>query len=126
DPVGGSYAIETLTDKIEKEAGEHLDKIDSIGGMLAAIEGGWIQSQIHESAYRYQKSIETKERIIVGVNDFRMDEEQKIPTHISDSALEAAQIDSLSRAREGRDNGAATIAVERLESAARGADNLMP
>src|SRR5438034_1325484 len=59
DPVGGSYAIETLTDKIEKEVGEHLDKIDSIGGMLAAIEGGWIQSQIHESAYRYQKSIET-------------------------------------------------------------------
>jgi len=126
DPAGGSYAIETLTDKIEEEAGEQLKTIESMGGMLAAIESGWIQSQIHDSAYKYQKSIEAKERIIVGVNDFRADEVLKIPTHISDSALEAAQIASLSQARAGRDRRAAETAVARLEEAARGPGNLMP
>src|SRR4030095_12207318 len=81
DPTGGSYAIEALTDEIEQEVTKQLEKIESIGGMLQAIESGWIQRQIHESAYEYQQSIETKERIIVGVNEFRMDEEQKIPIH---------------------------------------------
>jgi methylmalonyl-CoA mutase N-terminal domain/subunit len=97
-----------------------------MGGMLAAIESGWVQSQIHESAYKYQRSIEAKQRIIVGVNDFRMDEEQKIPTYISDSTLESAQIESLSRVRAGRDSRAAVATVGRLEDAARGPDNLMP
>jgi methylmalonyl-CoA mutase, N-terminal domain len=126
DPVGGSYAIESLTDSIEKEVGEYLKRIDSVGGMLAAIESGWIQSQIHESAYKYQKSIETRERIIVGVNEHRMDEEQKIPIHVSDAALEAAQIESLARVRSDRDSRAAQNALERLELAAQGSDNLMP
>jgi len=126
DPVGGSYAIEAMTGKIEEEVSEHLKRIESMGGMLAAIESGWIQSQIHESAYRYQRSIEAKERIIVGVNEFRMNEEQKIQTHISGAALEVAQIANLSRVRAGRDNHAAGAAVARLEDAARGPDNLMP
>src|SRR5881396_2187560 len=103
DPVGGSYAIETLTDRTEAEVDRYLEKIDSLGGMLQAIESGWVQSQIHESAYRYQKSIETKQRLIVGVNEFRIDEEQKIPIHTADPALEAAQIESLTRARMNRD-----------------------
>jgi len=126
DPVGGSYAIETLTDRTEAEADRYLEKIDSLGGMLQAIENGWVQSQIHESAYRYQKSIETKQRVIVGVNEFRIDEEQKIPIHTADPALEAAQIESLTRARMNRDSSAARGAVERLENAARGPENLMP
>jgi methylmalonyl-CoA mutase N-terminal domain/subunit len=126
DPVGGSYAIEALTDKIEAEVTQYLQRIESVGGMLAAIESGWIQSQIHESAYKYQQSIETKERIIVGVNDFQIDEEQKIPIHSGDPAVEAAQIESLLRARAERDSRASRAAVERLEQAARGAENLMP
>jgi len=126
DPVGGSYAIEDLTDKIEAEARELLEKIDSLGGMLQAIESGWVQSQIHEAAYSYQRSIEKKERIIVGVNEFQIDEERKIPIHVSDPALEAAQIENLSQIRATRDEQAARSALERLENAAKGAENLMP
>jgi methylmalonyl-CoA mutase N-terminal domain/subunit len=126
DPLGGSYAIEALTEHIENEVAEHIEKIEAAGGMLAAIENGWVQSQIHESAYKYQQSIETKERIIVGVNGFRIDEEQKIPLHSGDPAVESAQIESLSRAREMRDTAAARGAVQRLEDAARSSTNLMP
>ena len=126
DPVGGSYAIEDLTDKIEAEVRELLEKIDSLGGMLRAIESGWVQTQIHEAAYSYQRSIEKKERIIVGVNEFQIDEERKIPIHVSDPALEAAQIENLAQIRATRDERAARSAVERLENAARGAENLMP
>jgi methylmalonyl-CoA mutase, N-terminal domain len=126
DPVGGSYAIEALTDQFEHDVTEYLEKIESTGGMLAAIESGWVQSQIHESAYKYQQSIETKERIIVGVNDFRVDEEQKIPIHLGDPAVEAAQMESLSRMKATRDAGAAQSSIERLENASRGSSNLMP
>src|SRR5881296_3231792 len=103
DPVGGSYAIEALTDKIEKETIEYLDKIDNLGGMLAAIESGFIQSEIHNSAFEYQESVEKKKRIIVGVNEFRMDEKTSIPIHTADPALEAAQLKKLSEVRANRD-----------------------
>jgi methylmalonyl-CoA mutase, N-terminal domain len=126
DPVGGSYAIEALTDQFEHDVTEYLEKIESTGGMLAAIESGWVQSQIHESAYKYQQSIETKERIIVGVNDFRVDEEQKIPIHSGNPAVEAAQMESLSSMKATRDTGAARSSIERLENASRGSANLMP
>jgi methylmalonyl-CoA mutase N-terminal domain/subunit len=126
DPVGGSFAIEALTDYIEQEVMSELKRIENLGGMLGAIESGTIQAQIHESAYKYQQSIESKERIIVGVNDFRIDEEQKIPIHVSNPALEAAQIESLSRVRATRDNHQAHAAVKELEQAARGSVNLMP
>jgi methylmalonyl-CoA mutase N-terminal domain/subunit len=126
DPLGGSYAIEALTNQIENEVAQHIEKIEAAGGMLAAIENGWVQGQIHESAYKYQQSIETKERIIVGVNEFRIREEQKIPIHSGDPAIESAQIENLSRARQMRDTAAARGAVRRLEDAARGSANLMP
>jgi methylmalonyl-CoA mutase N-terminal domain/subunit len=126
DPVGGSYAIEALTDQIEKEVTQYLEKIDNAGGMLAAIESGWIQGQIHESAYEYQQSIETRERVIVGVNDFRIDEEQKIPIHRGDPAVEAEQKENLARVKANRDGAAANAAVRRLEDASRGSENLMP
>ena len=126
DPAGGSYAIETLTDKIEAEVGDLLEKIENVGGMLPAIESGWIQGRIHEAAYEYQRSIERQDRIIVGVNAFQIDEERKIPIHTSDPALEAAQIRSLAAVRARRDKGAVFKAIERLENASRGTDNLMP
>jgi methylmalonyl-CoA mutase N-terminal domain/subunit len=126
DPVGGSFAIEALTDELEKEVNGHLERIKDLGGMLAAIESGWIQAQIHESAYKYQQSIESKERIVVGVNEFRMDEEQKIPIHRADPLLEAAQIQSLERERAVRDVRAVQTAISNLEQAARGSQNLMP
>ena len=126
DPLGGSYAIEALTDQMEKEAGDYIRKIEDAGGMLAAIESGWVQGQIHESAYKYQQSIETKERIIVGVNEFRADEKQNIPIHAGDPAVEAAQIENLQHVRATRDAAAARAAVDRLENAAKGTANLMP
>ena len=130
DPLGGSYTIEALTDQIEEEVTQYLAKIEDAGGMLSAIESGWVQNQIHESAYKYQKSIETKERIIVGVNEFRVAEnqsgEQKIPIHSGDPAAEAAQIESLAGAKTSRETAAVHGALERLENAARGSENLMP
>jgi len=126
DPLGGSYAVEALTDQLEEAVTQYIGKIESMGGMLSAIESGWVQGQIHESAYQYQQSIETKERVIVGVNEFRMDEDRKIPIHSGDPTVEAAQIESLSLARGARDAAAARAAVERLEQAAQGSENLMP
>jgi methylmalonyl-CoA mutase N-terminal domain/subunit len=126
DPVGGSFAIETLTDQIEDRVMDQLKHIENLGGMLRAIESGWVQGQIHESAYKYQQSIEKKERIIVGVNEFRIDEEQKIPIHTSDPELEAAQVSGVRRLRGTRDTSAAQSAIDRLETAARGSENLMP
>ena len=117
---------EELEDLLEDEATQQLCRIESLGGMLSAIETGWVQTQIHESAYRYQRSIESRERIVVGVNEFRMEEEQKIPIHLSDPAVEAGQLARLSNIRAKRDTHAAAAAIERLENAARGTGNLMP
>ncbi|MBI4265671.1 MAG: methylmalonyl-CoA mutase family protein [Acidobacteria bacterium] len=126
DPVGGSYAIEALTDALEQEATAYLDKIDAMGGMLAAIESGWVQKQIQDAAYTYQRAIETKARVLVGVNEFQTEEESEIPIHTLDPAFEAAQVTALARARSGRDARAVSSALERLAQAARGSDNLMP
>jgi methylmalonyl-CoA mutase N-terminal domain/subunit len=124
--VGGSYAIEALTDRIEDEVTRQLRRIENLGGMLSAIESGCVQAQIHESAYSYQRSIESRDRIVVGVNEFRMEEEQKIPIHLSDPAVEAGQLARLSNVRRSRDANVVTAAIERLEHAARGTQNLMP
>jgi methylmalonyl-CoA mutase N-terminal domain/subunit len=126
DPVGGSYAIETLTTEIEKQVTQYIEKIDSLGGMLVAIETGWVQSEIQDAAYKYQQSIENKERIVVGVNKFRIDEENEIPIHTADPALEVSQIESLSQARASRDGRKVRAVLERLENVARGSENLMP
>jgi methylmalonyl-CoA mutase N-terminal domain/subunit len=126
DPLGGSYAIEARSDEIESEVAQYIEKIENSGGMLSAIESGWVQNQIHESAYKYQLSIEKSERLIVGVNSFRVDEDQKIAIHLSDPAVEAAQIESLTQIRASRNSAAAKAAVDGLEAAARGTNNLMP
>jgi methylmalonyl-CoA mutase, N-terminal domain len=126
DPVGGSYAIEALTGEIEEKVALQLSRIENLGGMLPAIESGWVQGQIHESAYKYQQSIERKERVIVGVNEFKNDENQRIPIHTSDPALEASQVAAVGRLRGKRDDASVRAMIDRLENAARGSDNLMP
>ncbi len=126
DPVGGAYAIEELTNQIEEETADYLAKIESMGGMLPAIEAGWVQREIQESAYTYLRSMETRERIVVGVNEFRAGKGPDIPVHIADPALEAAQIRGLKRIRAERAGRVVTAALQRLEEAARGNENLMP
>jgi methylmalonyl-CoA mutase N-terminal domain/subunit len=126
DPLGGSYAVEALTDEIEARTIAYLEKIDSLGGMLAAIESGWVQNEIQDAAYRYQRSIENKERIVVGVNEYRTDDDASIPIHVVDPALEQAQVLALRRFRMSRDPAAVDAALKNLEKAARGSENLMP
>ena len=126
DPAGGSFAIEALTDRIERETLDYLDKIDAIGGMLTAIEEGFVQREIQEAAYRFQRSVENEERVIIGVNRYRSDEEERIPIHSIDPALEPAQVEKLSAVRQRRDSAAVAKALEELRVAAEGNANLMP
>jgi len=126
DPAGGSYYIEQLTDSIEAGAREYLDRIDALGGTLAAIENGYIQGEIQNAAYEYQKAIEEGESIVVGVNRFRMGEETPIPTFRLDPAIENQQIESLRQVRASRDAARVGIRLEALAAAARSGDNLMP
>src|SRR5262245_46112406 len=126
DPLGGSYLVESLTDKLEAAASEYIRKIDTLGGMLAAIENGWVQKQIQEAAYQYQRSIETKARTIVGVNDFQTGDQKKIPTHVVDPALEHAQVENVRHIRSERDNAAVRSTLNDLEAAAGTNQNLLP
>ena len=125
DPVGGSEYIESLTDSIEREAQKYLERIDAMGGTLKAIETGFIQGEIQNAAFEYQKAIERGEAIVVGVNRFRM-EERKIPTFRLDPALERAQIERLRQLRLGRDDKVVSERLQRLEQAARAEESLMP
>jgi methylmalonyl-CoA mutase N-terminal domain/subunit len=126
DPLAGSYAIESLTDEIEKRAEAYIRQIDDMGGALAAIERGFIQNEIQEAAYRYQQAIESKEQIVVGLNDFTIEEELNIERLKIDPAIEAAQRDKVAAVRARRDAGRASELRTQLESAARGSENLMP
>jgi len=126
DPVGGSYAIESLTGEIEERVMASLENIDERGGMLSAIESGFVQGQIQDAAYSYQRSIETRDRIVVGVNEFRMEETTKVPLHALDPELERQQIARLQEVRRKRNAGAVSGALERLEAASRTEENLIP
>lgn len=126
DPLAGSYAIEQLTTDIEKRASEYLDKIDAMGGMLRAIETGYVQREIQESAYRYQRAIETHDAIVVGVNRFQVDEEQPLKTLRMDPTLERSQIERVHALRLKRDSNVVEITLRRLEECATGTENLMP
>jgi methylmalonyl-CoA mutase N-terminal domain/subunit len=126
DPLGGSYLIEQLTDEIEKCATEYIAKIDAMGGMLRAIEAGYVQREIQEAAYCYQRAIETEEAVVVGVNRFQTEEAATIPTLKVEPAIEQAQIERLRSVRERRDATAAEAALVKLDEAARGTDNLLP
>ena len=130
DPVGGSRAIESMTDDIERQAFEWVDRIDQLGGMLPAIENGWVQSQIQDAAYAYQRSIEMGKRIVVGVNEFRVNEkaseDERVPTHSLDPEVERAQVARLAGVQRSRNSRDVAEALRRLESAASTTDNLMP
>jgi methylmalonyl-CoA mutase N-terminal domain/subunit len=126
DPVGGSYYIEELTDQIERGAEAYLARIDDMGGTLAAIESGFIQSEIQNAAYAFQQSVERGDTVVVGVNRFRQADEHPPMTFRMDPAVERQQCDRLRDLRASRDASSVAAALDRLEQAARGADNLMP
>jgi methylmalonyl-CoA mutase N-terminal domain/subunit len=128
DPLAGSYFVESLTTRLESAAQEYLDEIDAIGGTLAAIEGGFQQRQIQESAYRVQQAIERGDQIVVGVNRFRDDRARQALPAIQriDPEGERRQVDRVQRVRAERDQAAWDRALGRLEEAARGEANLLP
>jgi methylmalonyl-CoA mutase N-terminal domain/subunit len=125
DPVGGSEAIEALTDSIEQGVLDYLGRIDAMGGTLAAIEAGYIQGEIQNAAYQYQREIESGQRIVVGVNRFQQ-EERAVPTFHLDPALERSQVESLRQVRASRSASAVAEKLAALDEAARGTANLMP
>jgi methylmalonyl-CoA mutase N-terminal domain/subunit len=126
DPLAGSYAIEELTNEIERRAAAYIEKIDAMGGMLRAIETGYVQREIQDAAYAYQRAIETKEQLIVGVNSFQTEEETRVPLLRVDPKVEQAQIERLRALRERRDQEAAETALVQLEETARGTANILP
>jgi methylmalonyl-CoA mutase N-terminal domain/subunit len=126
DPLAGSYAIEELTSEVERRVVDYLDKIDALGGTLHAIETGYIQREIQNSAYEYQRAIETNDAIIVGMNQFQSDEESKVKTLRVDPAIEQEQIERLRAVRDARDAVATESALVRLEEAAQGTENVLP
>jgi methylmalonyl-CoA mutase N-terminal domain/subunit len=126
DPLGGSYAVEYLTSEIERLAAEYIEKIDAMGGMLAAIEAGYPQREIERAAYDYQKAVEAGEEVVVGVNRFQIKEETTIPILKIDPAFERAQVERLRKVRAERNAAAAMGALSEVERAARSGENLMP
>jgi methylmalonyl-CoA mutase N-terminal domain/subunit len=126
DPLGGSHYIEKLTDEIEWGAEEYIERIDAMGGTLAAIERGFIQSEIQNAAYAYQQSVERGDAVVVGVNKFHQDEPESPTTFRLDPALEAQQIARLRELRASRDARVVETRLSALEAAARTSDNLMP
>jgi methylmalonyl-CoA mutase N-terminal domain/subunit len=126
DPVAGSYAIESLTSEMEALAGLYLSKIDAMGGTLRAIESGFIQGEIQKAAYAFQRAVETKEQIVVGVNDFVAEEERGVPTLRMDKDLERSQIARLNALRAKRDSGRVKSALAELQRRAATSENLLP
>ncbi len=126
DPVGGAYAIEALTDTIEERASAYLQRIDDMGGAVKAIELGFQQNEIQQSAYRYQQEIEERSRLVVGVNAYTLDDEPEPPLMRIDPALAQQQIERLHTLRSQRDAARVQAALTQLEQAARGTANVMP
>src|SRR5579863_6340389 len=126
DPMAGSYAIESLTGAIERAAEEYLEKIDALGGMLQAIESGYIQKEIQKAAFEYQRAVESKEQIVVGVNEFQAEEERQIPTLRIDPATERDQVAKLRALRARRNGERIAVALQELERRARSDENLLP
>lgn len=126
DPLAGSYYIEHMTDEIEKGVNAYIKRVDEMGGALEAIENGYIQREIQESAYRYQKAIEAKEEIVIGVNAFNMDEEVNRDMVKVDPVLETSRRNELSHLRKTRDQDTVNQLLSRLENTAESDANLMP
>lgn len=126
DPVGGSYAIEHLTDQIEAGARAYIDKIDALGGMLRAIESGFVQGEIQKAAYDYQRAVETREQIVVGVNEFAAEQERSIPLLRINEEIERAQVDRLRALRQKRHSTNTQLALAELTRRAKSSENLLP
>ena len=126
DPLGGSYFVEALTDEMERQAEAYFKRIDEIGGVIPAIEAGFFQKEIADAAFRYQNEVEQKRRIMVGVNEFTVDEEEPLEILRMDPGLESQQAERVREVRRRRDQAKATNALNRLRRAAAGNDNLMP
>ncbi len=126
DPLAGSYYIEALTNEIEKRAAEYLGKIEVMGGMLKAIERGFVQQEIQNAAYEYQQAVDRGDAVVVGVNRFEVEEEKAIPTQKIDPGLEVKQIERVRALRARRDTGPWKSALAAVEAAARSGENVMP
>jgi methylmalonyl-CoA mutase N-terminal domain/subunit len=126
DPFGGSYYVESLTDKIEKEAREYLQKIEEIGGAIKAVENGYIQKEIQDAAYQYHQAVESKERIVVGVNKFIDESGEKMDVLRVDPQLEVQQKQELKELRARRDQAAVDTALSELLRASKSTENMMP
>lgn len=126
DPVAGSYAIETLTNEIEARAQEYLAKIDAMGGMIKAIESGFVQMEIQRAAYDFQRAVEKKEQIVVGVNDFVAQDQHQIPTLRIDAEIERAQVARVQALRAKRNATKTKSALAELERRAKTSENLLP
>lgn len=126
DPVAGSYAIEFLTDEIERTASAYIDKIDALGGMLRAIESGFVQAEVQQSAYEYQQAVERGDVVVVGVNRFTEDEGRRIPTLRMDPEIERSQVERLKALRARRNTEKSKAALVEIGRRARSNENLMP
>ena len=126
DPLGGSYVIEKLTDEIEARAKKYIETIDNLGGMLRAIETGYVQGEIQKAAYDYQKTVESREQVVVGVNQFVAEQGVPIPTLRIDAEGERAQVERLRALRARRNSALAASTVAEVEARARSGENLMP
>jgi methylmalonyl-CoA mutase N-terminal domain/subunit len=126
DPLAGSYAIEELTSEVEKRVVDYLDKIDALGGTLHAIESGYIQREIQNSAYEYQRAVETRDAIVVGVNQFESEAESKVKTLRVDPSIEHDQVERVRALRARRDASATEAALSKLGEAAQGTENIVP
>jgi methylmalonyl-CoA mutase N-terminal domain/subunit len=126
DPLGGSFFVEALTNRMEEECYRYFRQIEDLGGVIPAIEAGFFQREIAEASYRYQREVETKERVIVGVNDYTMDEPIEIPILAMDPAGEQRERQRLARLRQERDKEHADRSLKALRDACQGSENLMP
>jgi methylmalonyl-CoA mutase N-terminal domain/subunit len=127
DPLGGSYFVEWMTDKIEAEALDYIRRIDDMGGMLSAVEKGYPQREIAGAAYRFQRQVERREKVMVGVNDFAMKgESARIPTLKVDEETQRLQCERLAGVKAARDPARVAAALDAVRAAARGSVNLCP
>jgi len=126
DPLGGAYAVEALTDRMERQAYDYFERVEALGGVIPAIQAGFFQQEIADAAYRYQREIDERRRIVVGVNEFAADEPLRVPLLEIDPQGNERQCARLAQVRAERDNAAVGQALDRLRIAAQGTENTMP
>jgi methylmalonyl-CoA mutase N-terminal domain/subunit len=126
DPCAGAFYIEDMTKRIEDEVYEYLDRIDKMGGAIQAIESGFIQKEIQDSAYQYHQAVESKDRVVVGVNEYEDTSHEAIALQRVDSSIEVRQVERLAKLKSTRDNERVQASLKKLEDAARGKENLIP